>query len=27
MVAGGRDSAVVRERATDALNHACKGPG
>jgi hypothetical protein len=23
----GRDSAVVRERATDALDHACKAPG
>jgi len=27
MVAGGRDAAVVRERASDALNHACKTPG
>jgi hypothetical protein len=26
-VAGGKDAAVVRERATDALNHACKTPG
>jgi hypothetical protein len=24
VVAGGRDSAIVRERASDALNHACK---
>jgi hypothetical protein len=24
---GGRDNAVVRERARDALNHACKAPG
>jgi hypothetical protein len=24
---GGRDAAVVRERANDALNHACKPPG
>ena len=27
MIAGGRDAAVVRERATDALDHACKTPG
>lgn len=27
MIAGGRDAAVVRERANDALNHACKAPG
>ena len=27
MITGGRDSAVVRERANDALNHACKAPG
>ncbi|HEY3822254.1 MAG TPA: hypothetical protein VGL81_34050 [Polyangiaceae bacterium] len=27
MVASGRDPAVVRERANDALNHACKTPG
>lgn len=27
MVAGSRDSAVVKERARDALNHACKAPG
>ena len=27
MIAGGRDSAVVRERANDALDHACKAPG
>jgi hypothetical protein len=27
MVAGGRDSARVRERAGDALMHSCKGPG
>jgi hypothetical protein len=27
MIAGGRDAAVVRERANDALNHACKTPG
>ena len=27
MIAGGRDRAVVRERANDALNHACKAPG
>jgi hypothetical protein len=26
-VAGGRDTAVVKERANDALNHACKAPG
>ncbi len=26
VVAGGRDAAVVRERARDALNHACKTP-
>lgn len=26
-VAAGRDAAVVRERAADALNHACKTPG
>jgi hypothetical protein len=26
-VAGGRDSAFVRERARDALGHACKPPG
>jgi hypothetical protein len=26
-VAGGaRDSAIIRERASDALNHACKPP-
>ena len=27
MIAGGRDTALVRERANDALNHACKAPG
>jgi hypothetical protein len=27
MVAGGRDSAIVKERASDALMHACKAPG
>jgi hypothetical protein len=27
MVAGGRDSEVVKERARDALNHACRAPG
>ncbi len=27
MVAGGRDAPIVRERASDALNHACKAPG
>jgi hypothetical protein len=27
LIAGGRDTAVVRERANDALNHACKAPG
>jgi len=27
MIAGGRDAAVVRERANDVLNHACKAPG
>jgi short subunit dehydrogenase-like uncharacterized protein len=27
MIAGGRDAAVVRERANDALNHACRTPG
>jgi hypothetical protein len=26
-VVAGRDSALVREHATDALNHACKAPG
>jgi hypothetical protein len=26
-VAGGRDAPIVRERANDALNHACKAPG
>jgi hypothetical protein len=26
VAAGGRDSAIVRERASDALNHACKPP-
>jgi hypothetical protein len=26
-VAGGRDGPVVKERASDALNHACKAPG
>jgi hypothetical protein len=25
MIVGGRDGAVVRERASDALNHACVG--
>ena len=25
-VAGGRDPAIVRERASDALSHACKSP-
>ena len=27
MIAGGRDTALVRERANDAMNHACKAPG
>jgi hypothetical protein len=27
VAAGGKDSAVVRERANDAINHACKAPG
>ena len=27
VVASGQDTAVVRERATDALTHACKAPG
>jgi hypothetical protein len=27
MVAGGRDSPIVKERANDALTHACKAPG
>lgn len=27
MIAGSRDSALVKERARDALNHACKVPG
>jgi len=27
LIAGGRDSAVVKERARDALNHACKAQG
>jgi len=27
MVAGGKDPPIVRERANDALNHACKSPG
>ena len=26
-VAGGKDSALIRERASDAINHACKAPG
>jgi hypothetical protein len=26
-VAAGKDAAIVRERASDALNHACKAPG
>jgi len=26
VIVGGRDSAIVRERASDALNHACVGP-
>lgn len=26
-VAGGKDAPIVRERANDALNHACKAPG
>ena len=26
-IAGGRDTPVVRERATDALTHTCKAPG
>jgi hypothetical protein len=26
VAAGGRDSAMVRERANDAINHACKAP-
>jgi len=26
-VAAGKDDAIVRERANDALNHACKAPG
>jgi hypothetical protein len=26
-VAGGRDGPVVKERASDAINHACKAPG
>jgi hypothetical protein len=27
MVAGGHDSPIVKERANDALMHACKAPG
>jgi hypothetical protein len=27
MVAAGKDAAIVRERASDALGHACKAPG
>jgi hypothetical protein len=27
VAAGGKDSAAVRERASDAINHACKTPG
>jgi hypothetical protein len=26
LVAGGRDSAIIKERASDALNHACRAP-
>jgi len=26
-LAGGRDTALVKERASDALMHACKPPG
>jgi len=25
--AGGKDAPIVKERANDALNHACKAPG